>query len=70
MCLIEDILVPAGSGAMRTADVEQEARYRLSARASRKDPAFVREATATAMTRVGKRMAMHRSGLPEIEAAG
>jgi hypothetical protein len=55
MRLIEKILMPVGSGAMRTG-------------ACREDPAFVQDATAA--TRAGKRAAMHRFGLPEIETAG
>jgi hypothetical protein len=57
MRLIEKILMPVGSGAMRTG-------------ACREDPAFVQDATATAETRAGKRAAMHRFGLLEIETAG
>jgi hypothetical protein len=57
MRLIEEILMPVGSGAMR-------------AGACPEDPAFVQDATATALTRAGKRAAMHRFGLPEIETAG
>jgi hypothetical protein len=51
---------------MRTADVDQDTRYRLGAGATCRDPAFVQEATATAE----KRAAMRRFDLPEIEAAG
>jgi hypothetical protein len=42
----------------------------MRAGACREDPAFVQNATATAVTRAEKRAGMHRFGLPEIETTG